>query len=54
MDSDKKTSIAGGVSGVSLVTAGLTMVENEGTRIAGVVLIVAGVALVALGVWTNK
>lgn len=52
MDSDKKATVAGSVSGISLVTAGLAMVHSE--PIAGAILIVAGVALVALGVFTNK
>lgn len=54
MDNDKKTSIAGGISGASLITAGLTLIETPGGRITGAVLILAGAALVGLGIWTNK
>lgn len=54
MDSDKKTTIAGGVSGGSLIVAGLAMIENEATRVAGIIVMIAGVALVGLGIWTNK
>lgn len=54
MDNDKKTTIAGGISGVSLITYGLTLVQTPEQQIAGGILIVAGVALIALGIWTNK
>lgn len=53
MDSDKKTTVAGGVSGASLIAAGVAMIQANQTA-AGAIVVVAGVALIALGIWTNK
>ena len=53
MDNDKKTNAAGGVAGTALIMQGAHSLQS-GDMIGGIVTMIAGLALLALGFWTNK